>query len=164
MKYKKAKQVQKLVFEMVRTIGIRCGVLPKNFPKNVHLYYIDTKKVYVGGLGGAAWIDGKMSPYIVANLAFCYNLKYLIATYAHEILHVQQWREKEKCGHGNKFRKSCKKFSKALGVDYYLLNGYDAPSNKTAAAMGKSYEKWLLTFQDKKGKKKDKVKAAIAAM
>lgn len=155
IKPKKASTVQAEMFNVVRKIGIKTGILGRSFPslKKLHLYYVDSKNLDFGGYGGYAEINGQFQPFIVVNLDSNKTVRNFMATVAHEILHVEQVRNKKDASHNNKFRKDCAKFAKLLGVSYYQVMGYDAPSKKTAEAMGKKLEKNLLTLGKDKNKK-----------
>ena len=116
---------------MCRLVGIDCGVLPKNFPTayQVRIDTINVKKADWSGYGGT---DLKNRPFVTINLAHAGGLVDVIATMAHEMLHIKQAvNNKEWPHHGNTFRADCAKFCRALGVTYYHLNGYDKPSVQT---------------------------------
>lgn len=137
--------------ETVRRVGIRAGILPRNFPKleKIIFRYIDDAAINYGGYGGFMWTGepAKFKPFLIVNLHYNCSVSYLMSTIAHEFLHIAQYRHDCDINHGNKFRKACAKYAKALGVDYYLLFGYDAPSVAVAKAKGKSMENWFLSFR-----------------
>lgn len=158
MRHKKAKKGLRLILELVRFTGIRLKILPRGFmtADKIEFYTINDKKKDYAGIGGEIPRDGKMIPFIVINMAFHHNTCYVMATLAHELLHIQQAREGTEANHGNKFRADCAEFAKALGLPYYLVYSYDAPSESACIAYGKNREKWYRSFRkssDKRGEK-----------
>lgn len=159
IKYKKATQIQQDTFNTVRILGIRLGILARSFPKKIRLSIIDEPKLHWAAIGGAKDETGKDRFFITLNLAGVHNMQYMLALYAHEILHVNQNFTRSEVNHGNKFRSDCKKFAKALGASYYLIYGYDAPSENTANILGRKHAAWLKTFGDAEHQK-TKLKAS----
>ena len=141
--------------EFVRRVGIRSKILPKNFPKmeNIIFKMLDSKNINFGGVGGFTPIQNKMIPFLIINMAYAPNAFFLMAAIAHEFLHIAQYRKDRNINHGNKFRTHCKTFADVLGVDYYLVMGYDAPSKKTAKAKAKILEKWFNSFRGREDQK-----------
>ncbi len=152
---KKAGKIPHLILETVRLTAIKLGVLPKNFMKaeKIHLQCVNDKNLDYGGFGGFVPLNGEMVPFICINLHYMHNSTYVIAAIAHEILHIRQAQKTGNVNHGNQFRKDCKILADALGVNYYLVFGYDVPSEKVCIAGGKKQEKWLKSFRAEKDKR-----------
>lgn len=146
MKKPNATVFQALV--LVRTIGVKIGVLPRNFPaaNKIALRVVGDAKLDYAGAGGLVPVNGKLEPFVLINLAHNVTLQYIMATMAHELLHIQQARAKLPANHDNKFRADCAAYGKALGAPYYLVFGYDAPSEKTCIAYGKRRAAWYRSF------------------
>lgn len=155
MKTKKAGKVPHLILETVRLTAIKLGVLPRNFPKfeKIHLHSVHDKKLDYGGYGGYVELNGDFVPFICVNLHYIYDSTYMTAVIAHEILHINQVRKNQDASHNNAFRKDCKILAKALGINYYLIFGYDVPHEKTCIYAGKKAENWMRSFRIEKEKR-----------
>ncbi len=153
MIHKKASKTMVLMAETVRRIGIRAGILPRNFPAldNIIFRYVEDAAINYSGYGGFMPVGkpAKLKPFLIVNLHYNRFAMYFMATLAHEFLHIAQFRKMGDVNHNNAFRKACAKYAKALGADYYLVFGYDCPSKAIAKAKGKAMEKWYLGFGEK---------------
>lgn len=134
MKTSKATPIHRAAFAMLRRAGVRAGVLSRNFPSfnNANLRYICDTKADYSGYGGMVPVNGKMVPVLLLNIAAIPDYKMLFATLAHEMIHIDQAKNKKPVDHGNEFRTKCAFFAQIIGCTYYDVMGYDSPSKKTA--------------------------------
>ena len=137
----------KTVFNLCRKLGIAAGILPCNFPRMVILRAVNCPDADWVGYGGK---DENSQPFVIVNMAHTHSLTDLLATMAHEMLHIQQARSGMGVDHGNKFRQDCAKFAQILGVTYYHLNGYDKPSVSTVKAQCAKKIRHIQNYHKKK--------------
>lgn len=143
----------KTVFDLCRKLGIAAEILPRNFPRMVILRAVNCPGADWAGYGG---MDKNSQPFVTVNMAHTHSLTDLIATMAHEMLHIQQARSETSVNHGNKFRQDCAKFAKILGLTYYHLNGYDKPSVEIVKAQNAAKLQHIRQYH--KDKKAGKIK------
>ena len=125
------------IYTLCRTIGQAFDIFPKAFPTidKVSISTVNLPKEDWVGYGGKG---AKNKPFVIINLAHAKNLSEIIATMAHEMLHIKQVIcDKSGANHGNAFRHDCAILARALGITFYHLNGYDKPSIQTVKAQCK---------------------------
>lgn len=131
---KPANHFLQTVYTVLRKIGIKAEILPKNFPEisDILLGTVHAEEEDFGGYGGAGNVTeaGKfIEPFIIINLHSNKTVIDFMSVMAHEMLHIKQTIcLQESPHHGNSFRKDSAKFAKLIGVTYWHLNGYDKPA------------------------------------